>query len=96
MSNGARSGSRTHFSKYIRALGSFKSKMSRADLAAAEEERKVWQGQGVPEEVKRTHAVKHTRNVLQDAAHAQFKELGLRSLVWECHENNEGAKLFAW
>lgn len=96
MSNGARSGSQTHFGKYVKALGIFKSKMSKADLAAAEEERKVWQEQGVPENVKRTNAMKHTRNVMKAASETEYKELGVRKLTWEYHEDLEGGKLFHW
>lgn len=96
MSNGARSGSRTHFGKYVKALGIFKSKMSKVDLDEAEKERKVWQEQGLPENVKRTNAMKHTRNVMKGTAETEFKELGVRKLTWEYHEDLEGGKLFHW
>jgi len=95
LASGAQSGSRKHFSSWTRAMEIFKANMSAADLAAAEAERTNWQQKGVPVDVQRMNAMKYGQKTLADMANAHFKNIGMRKLVWEYHDNIQGKALFS-
>ena len=63
-------------------------------LLALENERADWQVNGVPTEVKRKTAERMGHSYLEKSAQVVFKEMGMRKIVFEFHENKAGTKLF--
>jgi len=94
MAAGAASGSQAHFAKYATALATFKDSLSEEQLAAAEEERKIWDVKGLPDDIKIKNGMKYSKAVVFSAAESQFRDSGLRSHIWEWHEDEEGNYLY--
>ena len=94
MADGAVSGSQAHFAKYATALAAFKDSMSEEQLAAAEEERKIWDVKGLPDDIKIKNGMKYSKAVVFAAAESQFRDLGLRSHMWEWHKDEDGNYLY--
>jgi len=63
-------------------------------LLALENERADWQNNGQPTEVKRKTAERMGHTYLEKSAQVQYKEMGMRSIVLEFHQNKAGMKLF--
>lgn len=59
-----------------------------------ENERAEWLTTGYPVEQQRKTADRLARSSLQTTAERQYREMGMRSVVWEFHENKAGTKLF--
>jgi hypothetical protein len=57
-------------------------------------ERAKWMNETHPIDVQRKAAERMGRSYLQTSAETQYKEMGMRSVVWEFHENKAGVKLF--
>ena len=57
-------------------------------------ERAKWIDESFPVEVQRKKADKTGNIFLKNSAESQYKEMGMRSVVWEFHENQVGQKLF--
>jgi hypothetical protein len=57
-------------------------------------ERKEWIKECHPIDVQRKAADKMGLLTLRKSAASQYKEMGMRSVVWEFHENRAGTKLF--
>jgi len=94
LAGGAKSGTTAHFSKYAAALASFKAGMTEEELAAAEEEQKLWDEKGLPEEMKVNNASKHSKQLMFFSADSLYKNTGQRVLAWEYHRNKEGGILY--
>ena len=94
MAAGAASGSQAHFSKYATALATFKDSMSEEQLVATEEERKIWDLKGLPDDIKIKNGMKYGKEVVFAAAESQFRDLGLCSHVWEWHKDEDGSLLY--
>ena len=39
---------------------------------------------------------KHRKNYFQSTAEVQFREFGVRGVMWEYHKNKAGLKLYQW
>lgn len=59
-----------------------------------EQTRADWLAKSYLIEVQRKTAEKSAHSVLQESAKSQYKKMGMRSIVWEFHENKAGTKLF--
>jgi len=94
MAAGAASSSQAHFSKYATALSTFKNSMTEEQLAAAEEERKIWDAKGLPDDIKIKNGMKYSKQVVFAAAESQFRDSGLRSHIWEWHKDGDGTVLY--
>jgi hypothetical protein len=53
-----------------------------------------WNNESYPVEVQRKTADRIARSTLKASAESLFKDMGLRVLTWEFHENQAGTKLF--
>lgn len=94
LSGGAQSGSQEHFSKYATALKTYKERMTAEELAAAEQERKLWDDKGLPEEIQIKNGLKHSKQIMFAAAESHHKNTGGRQLAWEYHHDKEGVALY--
>ena len=56
--------------------------------------RDKWIKEGNPIELRRKTAEKKAHHSIQQLAKSDYKEMGMRMVVWEFHENTTGMKLF--
>ena len=94
MAGGAPAGTQAYFAKYALALKAIKDEMDEKELAAMEEERRVWEEQGLPDDVKISNGLKYSKQAMYASALASFNELGLRLLAWEYHLDKNGIALY--
>jgi hypothetical protein len=72
----------------------FMETLNEDQLLELEKTRAEWMNRGRPIEHQRKTAERMARISLQASAESQYKDMGMRSVVWEFHENKEGTKLF--
>jgi hypothetical protein len=94
LSGGAHSGSQEHFAKYATALATVKGRLSAEELAAAEEERKRWDEEGLPDEMKVNNGLKYSKAMIMSSAEAYYKATGGRELRLEYHFDKDGTVLW--
>jgi hypothetical protein len=61
---------------------------------ALEEVQAEWRTRGQPSELQRKTVERNGHNYLERSAEVQYKEMGMRSIVWEFHERKSGIKMF--
>ena len=81
---------------YQGALNEFMEGLDDEQVLELDREREKWVNEAHPVEVQRKTADKMGRNFLRMSAERQYREMGMRSIVWEFHENRAGTKLFQW
>jgi hypothetical protein len=59
-----------------------------------EVKRAEWKNASYPIDLQRKTAERLALSSLLESAESQYKEMGMRSVVWEFHENKAGVKLF--
>jgi hypothetical protein len=75
-------------------LTEFMEKLKPDDILELEEKRTEWMNESHPIEMQRKTTETRARHSLQASAEAQYREMGMRSVIWEFHENKAGTKLF--
>lgn len=68
-------------------------KLNEDQILELERQRVEWMNQSYPIDIQRRTADK-LGVVLQESAESQYKEMGMRSVVWEFHQNKAGMKLY--
>jgi hypothetical protein len=81
-------------SAYQGALSEFMKGLNDDQILELDKERTEWITESHPIEVQRKTADRMGQSFLQTSAEKQYKEMGMRSVVWEFHENRAGTKLF--
>ena len=76
------------------SVSAFMEKLDDDKVLELEEKRAEWLNKSFPIEVQRKTAERSAHAHLQESAESQYKEMGMRSVVWEFHENKAGAKLY--
>jgi hypothetical protein len=76
------------------AVEEFIGTLNEDEILELEEIRANWMSQGQPAELKRKTAERMGGSYLEQSAAVQFKTMGMRSIIWEFHENKAGTKLF--
>jgi hypothetical protein len=92
--NGAKPGEQTYMSGFQGAVTSFLETLDEEKMFSLEEKQSEWKKKGYPIDYQRKTAEMSAHSRLQESAESQYKELGMRSVVWEFHENKAGTKLF--
>ena len=92
--DGANPGDQAYISAFQASLSVFLDDLDEEKILELEQKRAKWEKESHPVEVQRKRATRLARNTLQASAESQYKEMGMRSVVWEFHENNDGAMLF--
>lgn len=92
--NGAKAGTPQFMANFQGAVQEFMAELDEERLLALENERADWQNNGQPTEVKRKTAERMGHTYLEKSAQVQYKEMGMRSIVLEFHQNKAGMKLF--
>jgi hypothetical protein len=112
MAGGAKNGSQQAFGNYKKALKTFMDGLPEEARVHAEEERKRWEAEGKPEDIKirfvvcwifasvvsshSSHVEKYGKNYYRTTAEVEHREFGARRVLWEYHTNKAGAKLYEW
>lgn len=63
-------------------------------IATLEKTRANWLSRGQPQELQRKAVTKMGRHYLHESARVQYNQFGMRSVVFEFHENRAGTRLF--
>lgn len=92
--NGANPGDTTYLPAFQGAVSELLEGLEEGDLFDLEVKRAEWLNECHPIDVQRKNADKMGRGYIQTSAESQYKEMGMRSVVWEFHENKAGVKLF--
>ena len=93
--NRAKAGEQSYLSVYQGAVTEFmNSGLDEKQASELDRERAKWIDESFPVEVQRMKADKTGNIFLKNSAKSQYKEMGMRSVVWEFHENQVGQKLF--
>jgi len=92
--NGAKASTPQFKANFQGAVQEFMAELDEERLLALENERADWQNNGQPTEVKRKTAKRMGHTYLEKSAQVQYKEMGMRSIVLEFHQNKAGMKLF--
>jgi hypothetical protein len=92
--NGAKAGGEIYLSAFQGAVNTFMDKLDEDQLVSLEVKRAEWMNAEYPIDYQRKNADRSAHKTLLESAENQYKEMGMRSVVWEFHENKEGVKLF--
>lgn len=93
-SNGAKPGEQSYMSAYQGSVNAFMEKLNEDQILELEVKRAEWMNNSYPIDLQRKTAERLARITLERSAESQYKEMGMRSVVWEFHENKAGTKLF--
>ncbi|KIM34589.1 hypothetical protein M413DRAFT_413029, partial [Hebeloma cylindrosporum] len=91
--NGARAGTTGYLPVFQGAVNSFIETLNPKQLAELETEKRNWEVKGHPDEMKQKAAENNGLTYLRTCAETQFREMGMRSITWECHKNKAGDTL---
>jgi hypothetical protein len=91
---GGKPGGAAYLSGFQGAVTEFMEGLDEEKVSELEVKRTEWKNQCHPIDVQRKAVDRMGRSILQKAAESQYKEMGMRSIVWEFHENKAGTKLF--
>lgn len=92
--NGVKAGNPQYMPSFQAAVTEFMDGLDEDQVLGLEKEQAEWINKSHPVESQRKAAERNGRGFLQKSAEAQYKEMGMRSVVWEFHENKAGVKLF--
>jgi hypothetical protein len=92
--NGGKPGEQSYMSTFQGSVTSFLETLNEDQLFDLELKRAEWINKSYPIDVQRKTAERSAIGYLQESAESQYKEMGMRSVVWEFHENKAGIKLF--
>ena len=93
-SNGAKPGDQSYMRTFQVAVTEFMEGLNENQVLELEIKRAEWINISPPAEVQRKTAEKRSRSFLKSSAETQYREMGMRSVVWEFHVNPYGQKLF--
>jgi hypothetical protein len=92
--NGAKPGQQSYMSAFQGSVTAFMETLNEKDVLDLELKRAEWMKESYPIDVQRKTAEKSAHRYLKESAEIQFREMGLRSVIWTFHENKDGLKLF--
>ena len=81
-------------SSFQGSVTEFMESLEDPQISKLEKIKSEWNNESHPVEIQRKTADRTARSTLQASAESLFKDMGLRILVWEFHENQAGTKLF--
>jgi len=76
------------------SVNEFMNGLDEDQLMELEQKRAEWMKKSYPIDLQRKTAERLAHSSIQESAVSQYKEMGMRSVVWEFHENKAGTKLF--
>ncbi|KAF9538837.1 hypothetical protein CPC08DRAFT_771066 [Agrocybe pediades] len=94
LAEGAGRGSREWFKHYRKALQVVRQQLSEDEKQEALETMEKYKLAGYPKEYQATHARRYGRAIIKKADEHRFKTMGMRSLTFECHYNDQGNIVF--
>ena len=92
--NGSKPGEQGYISTFQGSVTQFLKGLGEEELLDLDNERAKWITETHPVNVQRKTAERMGHSYLQTVAETQYKEMGMRSVIWEFHENKAGVKLF--
>jgi hypothetical protein len=92
--SGAKPGEKEYLGVFQGAVTEFITGLDEEEVFELENKRAEWVNNSQPVEHQRKTAERNGRSYLQKSAELQYKQMGMRSVVWEFHENKSGTKLF--
>jgi hypothetical protein len=92
--SGAKPGEQRYLSIFQGAVSQFMETLDEEKILHLEVKRAEWKKNSYPVDLQRKTAERSAHSSLQETAESQYKEMGMRSVVWEFHENKAGIKLF--
>ena len=93
--NGAKPGTQEYMLIFQAAVNEFMESLDKEGLLALEHEHANRINAGQPIEIKRKTAERMGHSYFEKSAQVQFDEMGMRSSVWEFHENKASVRLFS-
>jgi hypothetical protein len=93
MSDGAKPGSTAYLPVFQGAVKAFMDTLTDAELVELEKKKEAWTIKGPPEEMRRKAAESKGLTVLRTWAETQFRDMGMRFIIWEHHKNKAGDNL---
>lgn len=94
ISNGSKPGEINYLSAYQGAVSELIKGLDEEQVSKLDKRRAEWINESFPIDVQRKTADRMGSVFLRKSAETQYKEMGMRSIVWEFHENKVGSKLF--
>ena len=92
--NGAKPGGKDYMAGFQGAVSEFMAGLDEDQKMELEVKRSEWVTESYPIELQRKNADKLAHNWLEQSAKSQYQEMGMRSVVWEFHQNRAGTMLF--
>ena len=92
--NGAKPGEKSYLGVFQGAVTEFITGLDEEVVFELENKRAEWVNNSQPVDHQRKAAERNGRSYLQKSAELQYNQMGMRSVVWEFHENKAGTKLF--
>lgn len=91
---GAKPGDQNYLSGYQGAVNEYMKGLDENRTMELELKRSEWINEGRPTEAQRKKADKNGHSFLRTSAELQYKDMGMRSVIWEFHKNSAGTRLF--
>ena len=76
------------------SVNQFMGKLDEDQILELELKWAEWMNKSYPIDLQQKTAERLAHSCLRESAESQYKEMGMRSVVWEFHENKTGTKLF--
>jgi hypothetical protein len=92
--NGAMPGEKAYMAGFQASVNEFMEGLDEEQILDLEFKRAEWGNKSYPIDLQRKTAERSAHSCLQESAKSQYKEMGMRSVVWEFHQNKAGTKLF--
>jgi hypothetical protein len=92
--NGEKPGGQTYMAGFQGSVNEFMNGLDEDQLMELEQKRAEWMKKSYPIDLQQKTAERLAHSSIQESAVSQYKEMGMRSVVWEFHENRAGTKLF--
>jgi hypothetical protein len=92
--NGAKPGEQAFMSAFQGSVTELLANLDGDQKLELEKTREEWTKEGYPIDVRRKTAEKKAHRSIQQVADSHYKDMGMRMVVWEFHENTAGMKLF--
>lgn len=92
--NGAKPGDQAFMSAFQGSVTELLASLDGDEILELQATRDEWMKEGNPIELRRKIAEKKAHSSIQKLAESDYKEMGMRMVVWEFHENTSGMKLF--
>jgi len=90
---GVKPGSTGYLPVFQGAVTALMESLDEEEVSALEAERESWTSKGHPEELKRKAAENNGQSYHRTSAETQYREMGMRPIIWEHHRNKAGDSL---